>query len=100
MATDPDALVQARERVEALRAGFEEGKDGPVRLVQTHISWVLLTGALAYQLKKPMRLPFLDLTTLDSRRHFCSKELRLSPDGLQGLERGRLSGRSELAVKR
>ena len=78
MATDPDALVQARERVEALRAGFEEGENGPVRLVETHISWVLLTGSLVYKLKKPVRLPFLDFTTLDSRRHFCSEELRLN----------------------
>ena len=62
MATDPDALVQARERVEALRAGFEEGKDGPVRLVQPHISWVLLTGAMAYKLKKAdaLAVPRLD----------------------------------------
>ena len=78
MASDPDALAQACERVEALRAGLEKRGNGPVRLVETHISWVLLTGSLVYKLKKPVRLPFLDFTTLDARRHFCDEELRLN----------------------
>ena len=29
-------------------------------LRETHISWVLLAGDLAFKLKKPLRLPFLD----------------------------------------
>ena len=49
-----------------------------MRLVETHISWVLLTDTLAYKLKKPVRLPFLDFTTLAARRHFCEEELRLN----------------------
>lgn len=49
-----------------------------VELVETHISWVLLTGDLAYKIKKPLKLPFLDFTTLDARRHYCEEELRLN----------------------
>jgi hypothetical protein len=49
-----------------------------IRLVETHISWVLLTGRYAYKLKKPLKLPFLDFSTRARRRHFCEEELRLN----------------------
>jgi uncharacterized protein len=51
---------------------------GPIRIIETHISWVLLTGAFAYKIKKPVNLGFLDFTTLKKRRHFCEEELRLN----------------------
>src|SRR6185295_19206586 len=47
-------------------------------LIETHISWVLLAGDLAYKIKKPVRLPFVDYGTLEMRRHFCEEELRLN----------------------
>ncbi len=78
MQTDDDALAVARERVAALRTSLEASEGRPVRLVETHISWVLLADALAYKLKKPVRLPFLDFTTLAARRRFCEEELRLN----------------------
>lgn len=49
-----------------------------VRLVETHISWVLLTGDFAYKIKKPVDFGFLDFSTLERRRHFCREELRLN----------------------
>lgn len=49
-----------------------------VRLVETHISWVLLTGTFAYKVKKPVDYGFVDYTTLERRRHFCEEELRLN----------------------
>ena len=49
-----------------------------VELVQTHISWVLLAGDLAYKIKKPVRLPFLDFSTLAQRQRCCEDELRLN----------------------
>ena len=45
---------------------------------ETHISWVLLAGAYAYKLKKPVTLPFLDYATLEQRRFYCAEELRLN----------------------
>ncbi|MDX8407284.1 MAG: hypothetical protein R8L58_02750, partial [Mariprofundaceae bacterium] len=55
-----------------------------IRLLQTHISWVILTGPYAYKLKKPHNFGFLDFSTLKRRRHFCCLELdlnrRLAPD--------------------
>ena len=50
----------------------------PVRLVETHISWVLLAESLAYKLKKPVQLAVLDFTTLAARRRFCEEEVRLN----------------------
>ena len=49
-----------------------------VTLLETHISWVLLTGRYAYKLKKPVALGFLDFSTLEARRAACEEELRLN----------------------
>jgi len=49
-----------------------------VQVAETHISWVFLTGKYAYKVKKPVKLPFLDFSTLHQRRHFCEEELRLN----------------------
>ena len=49
-----------------------------IALVETHISWVILTGTYAYKIKKELTLEFLDFSTLERRRHFCEEELRLN----------------------
>jgi len=51
---------------------------GELRLLETHISWVILTGDYAYKIKKPVDLGFLDFSTLDKRRFYCEEELRLN----------------------
>lgn len=65
-------LVTALQRQLALEAGQ------PVELIETHISWVLLTLIYAYKLKKPVRFSFVDFTSVQSRKHFCDEELRLN----------------------
>lgn len=49
-----------------------------LELRETHISWIVLTGPLAYKIKKPVRFPFLDASTLERRRRLCEEELRLN----------------------
>lgn len=49
-----------------------------IEVIETHISWVLLAGAFAYKIKKPVRLAFVDFSTLDARRAYCEDELRLN----------------------
>jgi aminoglycoside phosphotransferase family enzyme len=49
-----------------------------LRLIETHISWIILTGNYAYKIKKPVNFGFLDFSTLERRRHFCHEELRLN----------------------
>jgi len=51
---------------------------GALQLRETHISWVILTGSVAYKIKKPVKLDFIDTSTLERRRHFCEEELRLN----------------------
>jgi uncharacterized protein len=54
--------------------------DAPARVevVETHMSYVFLAGERAYKLKKPVRYPFLDFSTLEARAHNCREELRLN----------------------
>lgn len=49
-----------------------------IQVVETHISWVILTGEYAYKIKKAVDFGFLDFTQLASREHFCHEELRLN----------------------
>lgn len=49
-----------------------------VEIVQTHLSIVCLVGHLVYKLKKPLRLPFVDFSTLELRRTICRDEVRLN----------------------
>ena len=69
----PDTLVKALQNPELY--------DHPVkdfRVIETHISQVLLTGNYAYKIKKPMDFGFLNFSTLERRKHFCEEELRLN----------------------
>ena len=49
-----------------------------VEIVHTHISCVAIAPPFVYKLKKPVRLGFLDFSTLERRRHFCQEEVRLN----------------------
>jgi aminoglycoside phosphotransferase family enzyme/predicted kinase len=49
-----------------------------IEVMETHISWVLLTGDYAYKIKKPVTLDFLDFSSPDARRRYCDEELRLN----------------------
>ncbi len=49
-----------------------------IELIETHISWVLLTGDYAYKIKKPIRNEFLNFSMLDLRKHFCETEVTLN----------------------
>jgi aminoglycoside phosphotransferase family enzyme/predicted kinase len=51
---------------------------GNIEVRETHMSWVLLTGAEAYKIKKPVKLDFVDMSTLERRRQLCDEELRLN----------------------
>ncbi|MBL0427629.1 AAA family ATPase [Ramlibacter alkalitolerans] len=84
-------MTASRRLVQALarRLGAE--------LIETHISWVLLAGALAYKVKKPLRLPFVDYSTPERRQGFCQEEVRLNERLAPGLYLGvaRITGSSD-----
>ena len=45
---------------------------------ETHMSWVFLAGNRVYKLKKPVRFPYLDFSTLDRREAACRAEVSLN----------------------
>ncbi len=51
---------------------------------ETHMSWVFMAGERVYKLKKPVRFPYLDFSTLQRRESACRAEYilnrRLAPD--------------------
>lgn len=51
---------------------------GAVRLISTHISWVILTHDYAYKIKKPISFSFLDFSDLESRQFYCQREWHLN----------------------
>lgn len=57
---------------------------GPFSVMETHISWVLLSNTYAYKIKKPVQFSFLNFSTLEQRKYYCEEEVRLnsrlSPD--------------------
>jgi len=50
----------------------------PIETIETHISYVILTETWAYKIKKTLRLPFLDFSTVALRKYYCQQELRLN----------------------
>jgi aminoglycoside phosphotransferase family enzyme/predicted kinase len=49
-----------------------------LRLRETNLAWVILTGQYAYKIKKRVTLSFVDQSTLDRRKALCEEELRLN----------------------
>ena len=77
-------MTTATTLIEALRRTL--GLD--TELIETHISWLLLAGADAYKLKKPVKLDFLDFSRLEQRRAACDEELRINRRTAPDLYRG------------
>ena len=73
MANPPELISQM------LQPGFyPHSVVEPIQLVQTHISYVFLTGEYAYKVKKDVNLNFLNYSTLDQRKFYIEAELKLN----------------------
>lgn len=54
-------------------------KVSKIRMEETHISWIFLTGLYAYKIKKQLKFgKILDFSTLKLRKKFCQKEVVLN----------------------
>jgi aminoglycoside phosphotransferase family enzyme len=75
----PPQLHQDTRLIESLQknGAFRHPVDN-VDLIETHVSWLILAGDFAYKVKKPIKLDFLDFSSLERRRFFCEEELRLN----------------------
>jgi uncharacterized protein len=58
-------------------------------LIETHISWIVLTDRYAYKIKRPVKYSFVDFSTPELRKHYCQLEVelnrRLAPDMYLGV---------------
>jgi hypothetical protein len=68
-----EGVVEALKRPEAYPHEVRS-----ITLIQTHISFVFLTGDYVYKVKKPVDFGFLDFTTLEKRRYYCNEEIRVN----------------------
>lgn len=84
-----EALDGARAQLALTVAALQRPASYPgavrqVETIETHMSFVFLTEQHAFKLKKPIRTPLLDHTTIEKRRRACENELelnrRLAPD--------------------
>lgn len=67
-----------KEELELLiTTGFSD-RGKTIELVETHISWVLLTPHFAFKIKKPVKYSFLDFSSLEKRRLYCAREVVLN----------------------
>jgi uncharacterized protein len=84
--------ARGRERsAELLRALADPAtyrSSQPVRRFDTHASWVFVSGRWAYKVKKPVRLPFLDYSTLERRHAACREEVRVNRELAGDIYRG------------
>ncbi len=70
--------MKTEEVQQVAREGIYKGRRIEGQLIETHISWIILSEKWAFKLKKPIKLSFLDYSTLASRAHFCREEVRLN----------------------
>jgi len=49
-----------------------------IELIETHMSWLFLTGDYVYKVKKTVQFSFVDFSTLARRKFYCDEEIRLN----------------------
>jgi uncharacterized protein len=68
-----EMLIRGLRRPSAFRHHVDR-----VSMLETHISYVMLTGRYAYKIKKAVDLGFVDYRALGDRRRYCEEEVRLN----------------------
>jgi len=59
-----------------------------IKTVQTYHSYIFLTGKYAYKIKKPVKYPYFDFTTLQKRKETLEKEVELNKRISEGIYLG------------
>ena len=72
----PDNDVRTQERVFAFLT--DPGAHPSVRRIDTHAASVFLEGSRALKIKRAVRFPFLDYSTLQRRKAACDDEIRIN----------------------
>src|SRR5262249_7022526 len=58
---------------------------GGLSRIETHAAIVFLAGDFAYKLKRAIKLPYLDFSTVEKRRIALERELEINSGGAPGL---------------
>ena len=58
--------------------GLDDGGDHKVRRIDTHAAAVFLAGDIVFKVKRAVKYPFLDYSTLDKRKAACLAELDIN----------------------
>jgi aminoglycoside phosphotransferase family enzyme len=67
------------EKLQFLRTGAAYGSAAErVETLETHMSWLFFAGDAVFKLKKPVKYPFLDFSTVAARERVCRAEVRLN----------------------
>ena len=72
-ADDQRKTIAFLSRPSSYGAGIER-----VEIIETHVSLVFLAGDRAYKLKRAVKLPYLDFSTVAQRHEACGAELALN----------------------
>ena len=76
VAADSGSALQARVFDFLESSGFGPAIGG--KRIDTHASVVFLGGGCALKIKRAVRLPFLDYSTLEKRKRACEEELKVN----------------------
>ena len=83
-----DAAEAAQAPVLAWLTATLDACGAPVRRIDTQGAVVLLAGAEAYKIRRAIRLPFLDYSTLERRRAATEAEIALNREAAPGIYLG------------
>jgi len=70
--------MNATEILRLCQHGTFKGKPLNGKLIETHISWVILSEEYAFKIKKPVQLSFVDFSTWEKRKYYCEQEVKLN----------------------
>lgn len=70
--------MRHKDIVQLTETGALPGRSDRAEVIETHISWVILTDRFAFKVNKPVKFTFVDFSTLSKRKHFCQEELELN----------------------
>ena len=85
----PDAADQ--ERVFAFLSDPRTHDGNPVRRIDTHAASVFLAGSRALKVKRAVKFPFLDYSTLEKRKEACDQEIEINRKFAPQIYRGCVS---------
>lgn len=80
---DQALVIEFLSRADSYGAGIDE-----IKKIETHISVVFLAGERAYKLKRAVKYPYLDFSTLDLRHNVCLAEVSINRRTAPGLYKG------------